>query len=188
MGLLHAVIAPKKKIVQQKNGGSTPVQTSSLLLPIDYKHSRPNWKCKQASCAAMAISVLQFDSELEIKQASVTTFSCAPTGTIPPVNHTGGYWGSVSLGLKRARGRVSVFIMRCIYTFMQVKRKKNTGPVTHIACVLFLKCVIKSMGTNEISECINALYTAPLLRQNSFRSAKWTLMLGLDCWNSFLRT
>lgn len=125
MGLLHAVIAPKKKIIQQKNGGSTPVQTSSLLLPVDYKQSRPNWKCKQASCAAMAISVLQFDSKLEIKQASVTTFSCAPTGMpplhSPPVNHTGGYWGSVSLGLKGVRGRVSVFIMRCICTYMQVK-------------------------------------------------------------------
>lgn len=126
MALLHAVIAPKKKkIIQQKNGGSTPVQTSSLLLPVDYKQSRPNWKCKQANCAAMAISVLQFDSKLEIKRASVTTLSCAPTGTAPPVNHTGVYWGSVSLGLKRARGRGRVFIMHCIYTFMQVKRKKK---------------------------------------------------------------
>lgn len=122
----------------------------------------------------MAISVLQFDSRLEIKQASVTTFSCAPTGTPPPpVNHAGGILRLCFPWIKESAWACECFHYALyLYLYASEKGKKKAGAVTHDACVLFLKCVIKSMETKQISEHINALYTAPVLQQNSFRSAK----------------
>lgn len=86
---LHALMAPKNGSFSKKWRPDSSADIKHITPCWLLKISSANWERERVRCATMAISVLQFDSKLEIKQASVTTLRHGSHRHRPLVNHAG---------------------------------------------------------------------------------------------------